>query len=364
MIFRRKKLRVAIVAPVFGDTGGPEVVVQNLTNALLKKGVDVTLFAPTDWKTEARHISTLEKSLWRMQNFKDLTQIMIRNYIAAAHVKVLNHQNEFDVIHLHLQRHAYAIAANVKKPCLLSFHSGFTKLELDMIKSTGIATVALSKTQRGKNKTTAVIHNGVPVDKIKPSYDKGKYLVAIGRLNNQKGIDKAIQIARQSNKKLLIFGRIGISEKRQSYFGKKIAPFLDGEKIILMKEVPNKKIFGYIRKAEALLFPIRKPEVCPMAVAEALACGTPVIGTNVGPLPEMLKSKKVGFLSNNINSLIKAAKNTEQFDRKACRKYAEKHFDSSIMAGKYIQLYKKIVREYNRKQYSANFVLKPDENFC
>src|SRR4030042_1726358 len=249
---KSKNIRIAMVAPLFGDTGGPEVVVQNLTNALLKKGVNVTLFAPADWKTKAKHIPTLQKSLWKMENFKDLTQIMIRNYIAAAHSKVLNHKNEFDVIHLHLQRHAYAVAANVKKPCLLSFHSGFTKPELDMIKSTGIATVALSKTQRGINKTTAVIHNGVLVKNIRPSYRSGKYLIAIGRLNEQKGIDRAIQIARRANKKLLIFGRIGISGKRQNYFRKKIAPFIDGKRIILMKEVPNKKIFQYIRNAERL----------------------------------------------------------------------------------------------------------------
>ena len=87
-----------MVAPLFGDTGGPEVVVQNLTNALLKKGVNVTLFAPADWKTKAKHIPTLQKSLWKMEDFKNLTQIMIRNYIAAAHAKVLNHQNEFDGI--------------------------------------------------------------------------------------------------------------------------------------------------------------------------------------------------------------------------------------------------------------------------
>lgn len=346
---KSKNIRIAIVAPLFGDTGGPEVVVQNLTDALLKKGVDVTLFAPADWKTGARHIPTLKQSLWRMKNFKDLTQIMIRNYIAAAHAKVLNHQDEFDVIHLHLQRHAYAVAANVKKPCLLSFHSGFTGAELKMIKDTGIATVALSKTQRGINKTTAVIHNGVPVDRIKPSYKKGEYLIAIGRLNDQKGIDRAIQIAKKAGKKLLIFGRIGISEKRQSYFRKKIAPFVDGKNIILKKEVPNEKIFQYIRNAEALLFLIRTPEVCPMAVAESLACGTPVIGTSIGPLPEMLKNKKVCFLSNNLNDLVKAAKNTDQFDRQACREYAKKHFDSSVMAEKYIELYKKIIREYKRK---------------
>jgi glycosyltransferase involved in cell wall biosynthesis len=341
---KRKKIKVAMIAPVFGDTGGPEVVVQNLTDALIEKGVDVTLFAPADWKTKAKHIPTLKKSLWKMKKFKDLTQIMIRNYIASAHAKILNYQKQFNIIHLHLQRHAYSVAANIKKPCILSFHSPFTAAELKMIKSTGISTVALSNTQRGDNKTTAVIWNGVPIKKIRPSYEKGKYLVAMGRIVDQKGIDRAIKISLGAGKKLLIFGRVGISEKRKRYFSKKIKPYIDGKRVVLMKEVPNKRIFSYLAKADALLFSIRKPEVCPMSVMEALACGTPIIGTKVGPLPELLRSRKIAFLSDNIKSLVKAAKNTDQFDRRECRKYAEKYFDSSVMAEKYIAVYEKILK--------------------
>lgn len=337
------KIKVAMIAPVFGDTGGPEVMVRNLTDALLKKGVDVTLFAPADWNTKAKLIPTLEQSLRRRKDFQKLTKLMKKSYVIASQIKVLNFQENFDIIHLHLQSHAYAVCTNVKKPCVLSFHSLINKQEFSLIKSSGIATVALSKNQKGGNHTSAVIHNGVPISGIIPSYEQGKYLISIGRLHDQKGIDTAIKIARQANKKLLIFGRIEASERGYEYYNKKIAPYIDGKKIIYMKEVPNKTIIKYLRNAEALLFPIKKPEVFGMVVAEALACGTPVIGTKIGPLPEILRSKKVAFLSNNINSLVKAAKNTKQFDRKKCRAYAEDNFDSSAMADKYIRLYKKIL---------------------
>jgi glycosyltransferase involved in cell wall biosynthesis len=112
-----------------------------------------------------------------------------------------------------------------------------------------------------------------------------------------------------------------------------------------MGEVPNKKVHRYLKNAEALLFPLRRPDICPMVVSEALACGTPIIGTAIEPLPELLgKNKKICFLSNNKRDMVRAAKNTDQFDRFACRKYAENKFDSSIMAEKYIKLYKKILR--------------------
>lgn len=337
------KIKVAMIAPVFGNTGGPEMMVQNLTNALLEKGVDVTLFAPADWKTKVKLIPTLKQSLRRRKDFGKLTKLMKKSYVIASQIKVLNYQENFDIIHLHLQSYAYAVCTNVKKPCVLSFHSLIDKREFNLIKSSGITTVALSKTQKEDNKTSAVIGNGVPVDRIKPCFEEGKYLISIGRLHDQKGIDTAIKIARRANKKLLIFGRIEASARGYKYYNKKIAPYVDGKKIIYMKEVPNKKIFKYLRNAEALLFPIKKPEVFGMVVAEALACGTPIIGTRVGPLPENLRSKKVALLSNNINSLAKAARNTKQFDRKKCREYAEKHFSSSKMADSYIKLYNKIL---------------------
>lgn len=342
---RRSKIRVAMVAPVFGDTGGPEVMVQNLTNGLLKKGVDVTLFAPADWRTKAKHIPTLQKSLRRRNDFSQLTKIAIRAYCNASQIKVLNYQDKFDIVHLHLQSHAYAVCSNTKNPCVLSFHSPITNPYFQMLKRAGVFTVALSKHQKGKNRTSALIYNGVPISEIKPSFEHGSYLVSIGRLHPQKGIDRAIQIALRAKKKLLIFGRIGFSEKRQSYYKSKIAPFVDGKQIILMKEVSNKQIFEYIRNAEALLFPIRRPEICPMSVAESLACGTPVIGTKTAPLEKLLQNKKTAFLSDNIRSLVSATINTQQFNRRKCRKYAEMHFDSDTMAEKYIELYEKILKK-------------------
>lgn len=333
-----------MIAPIFGDNGGPGVMVQNLTDALVEKGVDMTLFAPADWKTKARLVPTLKKSLKRMKNYKKFTKLMRNAYLNFSQIKVLKYERDFDIIHLHLQSFAYAVCSNLNKPCVLTFHSPITEPEFTMIKKAGIKTVAISRSQMGSHKAAAVISSGVPVKKIIPSYGKGKYLIAIGRMHTQKGIDLAIKIALKAQKKLLIFGRVENSIRGHRYFNKKIKPRIDGKKIIYMNEVSNKEIIKYLKKAEALLFPIRKSEVFGMVVAEALACGTPVIGSRMNPLPENLHDKKVAFLSDNINSLIKAAKNTDQFDRKKCREYAEKYFDSSLMADRYIKLYSRFVK--------------------
>jgi glycosyltransferase involved in cell wall biosynthesis len=342
-----KKMKIALVTSAFGDTGGPEVATLNLANALVKKGVDVTLFAPADFKTIAKHIPTLNKSIWKMKDFKYQTRFVRRNYIVASQTKVLGY-NEFDLIHLNTQKYAYGIGASAKAPCLLTYHSLITKPELSQVKSAGMFTVALSNSHKKGMKVSAVIPNGIDTSSIKPCFKPKEYLIAIGRLEEKKGIHNAIKIAKASGRKLLIVGRVGIAPARLNYFEKKIKPHLS-EDIVHMDEVPQKVLFKYIREASALLIPI-KPRaealnVMPLLTMEALACGTPVIGVPVSSAPKSMANSGVAVLSNDIKVLIKAAKNLEQFDRVKCREYAVNHFDSSIMADEYIKLYKRILKK-------------------
>lgn len=341
--FFKKDIRVAMVAPPFGSTGGPEVVVQNLTDELLKLGVDVTLFAPADWETKAKHIPILEKSIWNMEGVNSLSERSLRNYRIASQNKVLTLQNNFDVIHLHSQRYAYTVAKNLDKPCIVSFHNNIPRDTFEQLRETSAKLIALSNSQKGDLKVDSVIYNGVPTKNIEYSFEKGTYLMFVGRLADQKGVDVAIKIAKEAGKKLLIFGRVGSSEERRDFFDKKIQPFLDKDNIVYMGEVSHKDIYKYLKGAEALVFPIRRPEVFGMVAAEALACGTPLIGTKVAPLPELFDNKEIAFLSDDINELIEAAKNTDKFSREKCRKYAEDNFDSSIMADKYLDLYKSLI---------------------
>ena len=334
-----------MVAPPFGVIGGPERVAKNLAEALFKReDIDVTLFAPADWNLTMTHISTLEESLWNMADFEKQTARERSGLIIYSQLKVLKYEQNFDIIHVNSQSYAYLIAKMTKKPVVLTLHNPPNKREFNQLESAGVKTVFLLESQRGSLKSVATIWNGVPVQDIEYSLKKGSYLVAVGRIADQKGIDAAIEIAKKANKKLLIFGRTGNSEKRSVYFREKIAPFIDDKRIIYKKEVSHREILEYLKNAEALLFPIKRPEGCPMAVAEALACGTPVVGTLIGALPEILKNKKVAYLSNDINKLVEAAKNTDQFDRKECRKYAEENFSSAVMAEKYVEVYKRLIK--------------------
>jgi glycosyltransferase involved in cell wall biosynthesis len=336
---KKTKLSVAMVAPPFGDTGGPEIVTQNLADSLVKLGVDVTLFAPGDWKTDVKHVVTLEKSI---QNMKKEDKGNIEELRIDSQTEVIQYAENFDVVHFHSQREAAIVAEKITAPCVLSFHNRIKKEEFAECAKAGLYTVALSNSQKGKLAVSAMIYNGVPVQEIDYSFEKGGYLMFIGRFSDQKGIDTAIELAIRAKKKLLIFGRIGNTKERKDFFQKKIEPFLDDENVIYKGEVTHAEIYEYLRGASALLFPIRRSEVCPMVVAEALSCGTPIIGTRVAPLPELLNDASVAFLSDDVEELVDALKNIERFDRKACREYAEKNFDSLVMAKKYLELYESI----------------------
>ncbi|HBI51018.1 MAG TPA: hypothetical protein DDY21_04195 [Candidatus Moranbacteria bacterium] len=334
-------LKIAMVAPPFGDTGGPEVAVLNLAEALKKEGADVTLFAPKDWQTSVRHIPTLSKSIWNMNQREKVEIATLR---MQSQMAVVEYADEFDVVHFHCQRFSCFAAEKIKKPTVLTMHNNFSDEMLVEMKSAGMHIVALSNAQARGREIDAVIHHGLPTHQIKPSYKKGKYLLFLGRLTDQKGVDIAIKIAKKVEKKLYIIGRIGNTKDRKEYFKEKLEPFIDGKQIVYLGTVTHKKIYEYCAKAEALLFPIRRPESFGLVTVEALACGTPIIATKVEPLPEILHNPGVAFLSDNIENLIGAAKNTNVFDRKECRKYVEENFDSSVMAKKYLELYKKIIK--------------------
>lgn len=335
------KLKIAIVAPPFGENGGPEVVSKNLAEALQKEGVEVTLFAPGDWHTTVKHVATLEKSIWNMSSIEKRGKI--EQLRIDSQMKVIEYADEFDLIHFNCQRYAPFAVKHINKPYVVTLHNNYSKEKTEELRKLGLYTVAVSHAQNKKAFADAVIGNGLPVSQISASFEKGKYLIFLGRLTDQKGVDTAIKIALKSGEKLYIFGRIGNTKERKEYFKEKIKPFIDDKQIFYFGNVSHEEIYQYCSQAKALLFPIRRAESFGLVVIEALSCGTPIIGTCTDPLTEILKDRKVSLLSDNFDELVVAAKNTEIFDRRACRKYAKENFDSIVMAKKYLNLYEKIV---------------------
>jgi glycosyltransferase involved in cell wall biosynthesis len=338
-------MKVALVAPAFGQTGGPEVVVQNLAQAFSENQTDFTLFAPGDWKTDYPYTPTIPQSLWDMENFSEQSEWERRNLIFGSQTAVLRYQEDFSLIHLHSQRSAYAVAIGARVPTVVTLHSRIDQADFEQMKSVGIYMVGLTRSQVGSLPVDAIIGNGLPLNSIQPSFGSGEYLLAVGRLNMQKGIHQAIQIAKKAGKKLIIIGRVGLSDDRQDYFETHIKPFIDGEQIVLIESVAREKIGEYFRNASFLIHSITALESHSLVMMEALAHGTPVLGTMVPPLPEIFSvpNNNAFLLSDDLDLLAAAASHPERFSRKAAREYAEHHFDSQVMAKKYLALYEKIL---------------------
>jgi len=342
-------MKVAMITPWFGPTGGPELTTAQLADALVEKGIDITLFAPADFKTKAKLVPTLEKSLLSMDDLPEMTTHEKRNLAISSQVRILVEQDDYDIIHFQPQRYAYAVLKYIRKPSVITLHNQMKPRDYALLKSTGVATIALAKKYQERVGADAAIYPGISIESIIPSYTQGSGLITIGRITDQKGIHLAIEIARKAGKKLTIVGNIGKSGERQDYYEEKIKPFIDSDSVRLIETIPNGELIKLIAKSEALLFPIIRPETFGRVSAEALACGTPVIGTTIDPLPELLTDPKVCFLSNDMDALAEAARNTDQFDRKTCRRYAEEKFDIRETAEKHILLYEKVIREYEQR---------------
>lgn len=340
-------MRIAIIAPPFGEIGGPELTTIQLADALIEAGVNVSLFAPANFTTKAKIVPTLDKGILNMQGVAEMSTFEKRNLIISSQMKILPLQDSFDLIHISSQRYGYALGSNIHKPMVITLHNQMKACDYTLLKKTGITTIALTKKYKQVIQADEYIYPGIPLSKIQPCFEKGAGLIFIGRIAEQKGVHVAIEIAKKAQKKLTIVGRIGTAKERRLYFEKQVQPHLVENSIELIEEISNADLMKLVSKSEALLFPIVRPETFGRVSIEALACGTPVIGTLTTPLPEILTDKKTAFLSDNIDELVLAAKNTDAFDRRACRKYVEEHFDINLSAKKHIELYTKLISAAN-----------------
>jgi glycosyltransferase involved in cell wall biosynthesis len=161
-----------------------------------------------------------------------------------------------------------------------------------------------------------------------------------GRIHPHKGTYDAIQIAKQTQKQLIIAGII----QDASYFKEKVEPFINDDDIVFAGHADAEKRKELLGNAAALLHPIYFNEPFGLSVAEAMFCGTPVIAYNRGSMPELIENNLSGFLVNNIDEAINAVKKISSINRKDCYDYAAKKFSYEKMIDEYIEVYKRIIQ--------------------
>lgn len=333
-------MKIAVLSPVAWRTPprhyGPwEQMASNVTEGLVTAGMEVTLFATADSLTSAKLEAVVPTGYEedRSQDAKVVECLHISHLMEKAH--------QFDVIHNHFNFLPLTYSRLIPTPMLTTIH-GFSSPSIIPVYQKYNATshyVSISSSNRSPELNyLATVYNGIRADDFTFTERPEEYLLFFGRIHPDKGTAEAIQIASQSNRKLLIAGII----QDQAYFDGKVKPFLD-EQIVFLGSAGPEKRSELLGKAQALLHPISFEEPFGLSVAEAQLCGTPVIAFNRGSMPELIRHEQTGFLVSTISGAVRAVHQIDRISRSRCRVWALTHFTQEKMVSDYLELYQRIL---------------------
>ena len=338
-------MRIAQVAPLFESVppqlyGGTERVVSALTEELVARGHDVTLFASGDSVTSGRLRPVVERSLRLDDRARDhvaFTMMELADVVDAA--------TQFDVIHSHLDYYAFPFSRFSQTPMITTAHG---RLDLPEVRSVyghfpDARLVSISNAQREPLPAAgwlATVYNGIDFSSYRLRSEPGKYLAFLGRISPEKRPDRAIEVARALDMPLKIAAKI--DDVDRLYFDQAVKPHLDHRLVEFVGEVNEHEKDKFLGEAFAYLFPIDWPEPFGLTMVEAMACGTPVVAMNRGSVPEVVQDGVSGFVCDSFQDFIAAVPRAAGLDRRACRDSALRRFSSSSMANGYEDVYRAI----------------------
>jgi glycosyltransferase involved in cell wall biosynthesis len=179
-----------------------------------------------------------------------------------------------------------------------------------------------------------------PFDEFTFNANPEMYLAFLGRMSPEKGVERAVEVARLAGIPLKIAGKIYPEER--AYFDDQIAPLLrqSSASVEFTGELGGAEKTGFLGEAQALLFPIDWPEPFGLVMIEAMACGTPTIAWRRGSVPEVINDGVTGFGVDTVDDAARAVSRIDRLDRTACRRVFEARFDATRMAREYVQVYR------------------------
>lgn len=334
-------MRVAMLSSISWRTPprayGPwELVTSILTEALVARGLDVTLFATLDSETSGTLAGvvptgysedrTLDAKVWE-----------------ALHVSHLfERAGEFDVIHNQADFLPLIYSEVVDTPIVTTIH-GFSSPKILPVYEKYNARghyVSISDSDRAPSLNyAATIHHGIEVEKFPFTLAGGSDLLFFGRIHPDKGAGDAVRAARASGHKLLMCGLI----QDEDYHAREVAPFIDGDRVVYAGVIGGEERLQALGHARGLLHLIGFDEPFGLSVVEALACGTPVIAYRRGSMRELIEDGVTGYLVDTFEEAVEAIGRLGEIDRARCRLSVENRFTAGRMADEYLALYRRIV---------------------
>ena len=316
---------------------GPwEQFVSLLTEGLVERGVDVTLFATQDSITTATLVGTVPTG------YSEDSSLDPKVWEALHIATVFERAAEFDLIHNSFDFLPLTYSELVRPPVVTTIH-GFSSPKIVPVYERYNARghyVAISDSDRHPNlRYDATIHHGIQMDRFPLTAAPDERLLFFGRIHPDKGVVEAIDVAAALGLPLTIAGIV----QDQAYFHERIAPRVDGTTVSYVGSVGPDERAELLGDAIALLHLINFDEPFGFSVIEAMACGTPVIARNRGSMPELVRHGENGFLVRTDDEAIAAVAGARRLDRAAVRASVEQPFDVGRMVENYLALYRQIL---------------------
>jgi len=339
-------MKIAQIAPIVERVpprtyGGTERVVHALTEELVKRGHEVTLFASGDSISSAKIESVYPRSL-REAKLPDIygsNPWTLLNFGLAYEL-----QDEFDIIHDHTMPLSLPAANIASTPVIGTMHGAFNATNrrlFQTLRSPNIVSISQAQIFSAPNiNHIGTVYNGLPMEHYPFSNENEGYLLYVGRISMEKGVHHAIEVAEQMDMPLIVAAKLDPND--QQYFKGYIEPRLSN-RIKWIGEVDEEERNKLMSKAKCFLHPVTWREPFGLTLIEAMATGCPVVAFNRGSIPEIIKTGVTGFVVEDTESMIDAVEGISAIDRAACREHVLSNFSATKMAGNYEELYKKLV---------------------
>jgi glycosyltransferase involved in cell wall biosynthesis len=336
-------MHIAMLSPIAWRTPprhyGPwENVASLLTEGLVSRGYDVTLFATADSETSGRLHAVCP------QGYEENRELIPKVWECLHISELFEHGDEYDIIHNHFDYLPLTYTGLTNTPVVTTIHGFSSPGILPVYKKYNSTAyyVSISDADRSpKLDYIKTIHHGIDIRQFDFQNTADDSLLFFGRIHPDKGTREALNIASACGKKLILAGII----QDQAYYDQYVAPRIDNDQVVYIGSVGPDERNRLLGKAWALLHPIQFNEPFGLSVIESMACGTPVIAFDRGSMPELIENGKHGFLVGNVDEAIETVGRVKEINRATCRRHVEQHFTVDRMIDEYINVYEMIAQD-------------------